>query len=144
MHVSPSKRPGAALVTSPNEAKRTSEDPGGPDLDLDLADFGFPVRNGENVRLDVTAAGRERAVNEPTLGWPSYERVFGVARVDPLTDASFNTSPLRDSDLTAVYRRDGIVDPAPRALYDCGAERVDSSEFRMLTGDGLEFGFRGV
>ena len=118
MHVSPSKRPGAALVTSPNEAKRTSEDPGGPDLDLDLADFGFPVRNGENVRLDVTAAGRERAVNEPTLGWPSYERVFGVARVGPLTDASFDTLPLSDLDPAAEFRREGIADTAPRALYN--------------------------
>ena len=80
---------------------------------------------------------RETQLTRPLWVWPGYERVSGVARVGPSTAASFITIPRRDSDPTMAFILDGLVDPASRTMYDCGAERVDSTEFWMAAGDGL-------
>ena len=64
-------------------------------MDVDSAGFGIPARNYDHSRLDVGIAGRENAINEPTLGWSGYEREYYVARVGPLNAASFNSTPIQ-------------------------------------------------
>ena len=77
----------------------------------------------------MTREGRENATIAPTLGWSSYERVFNVARVDPLVADSFNAIPLLALDPKTAYTREWNVDPVSRAFYDCRAEGVDPAEF---------------
>ena len=98
MHAPASKRPGEPLDNSSNKGKRTSMDPEGTDLEVDLADFGIPAGNGNQIRLDAKAAGRGNAIIAPTLGRPSYERVSNMARAEHLAGESFNAISMRDSD----------------------------------------------
>ena len=124
-----SERPGGPIVASSNKEKRAPKGPEKTDLDVKSADFGFPLGNDKHIRLDATGADRD---------WPNYERLFNFARVARLAGQTLNTTPSRDSDPGAACARQWEVDPVSKALYDCGAERADSSEFCMLSSGGAQ------
>ena len=125
LHTSTLGRPGGPLDATSNKGRRTFHEPEEMDLDLNLAGFGIPERNDDQIRLDATDQDREDAIDDPTLGWSSFERLYGLTRGTPLTAAS-----------TMAFRRKGRMDPISRPLYDCGTVKVDASGFWMLTSDG--------
>ena len=90
---STSKRPGEPLDASPDKEKRASKDPEDADLDVNVADFGIPSGNDNDIRLNVTGADRGSAVDSPTAGGPSFRRPFNSGGVARLTDETFNTVP---------------------------------------------------
>ena len=125
LHPSSPKPPGGPLDATSNKGQRFSREPEERDCYVNLADFGIPAHNDDHIRLGATDQDRENAINEPTLGWSSFERLYGLTRGTPLTAAS-----------TMAFRRKGRMDPISRPLYDCGTVKVDASGFWMLTSDG--------
>ena len=123
---SASKRPGAPVDTPPKKEQRASQGPDETSLDISLAEFGIPSWNDEHIRLDVQRADLEHAINFPTMGWSSFESLYGAPPGQHVTHEIF--------DPTTPYERKWGVGLVSIALRDAGAPLVNSSEFRMLNG----------
>ena len=79
------KRPGAPLDDASSKEQRTSKDPGGASLDINLSDYGIPPWNHKHFLLAVNLDDKARAIKCPTLGLPNFERLYTAKRVRNLT-----------------------------------------------------------
>ena len=103
-------------------------DPNGILGDISLAEFGIPSWNGDHIRLDVHVADMERTVEYHTLGWSSFERLYGAPPGQHATREIFDTTSSRGLDPTMRYERQWGVDPISTALHEASAPTVNASE----------------
>ena len=102
---SASRSPGAPLDTSSNKGQRTPMDHDDVSGDISLAEYSSPSWNESHVRLDMSIADMERAVEHPTLGWSSFERLSGASPGEHPTREIFDTTSSRGLDRTIRYGR---------------------------------------
>ena len=115
------KRPGEPLDTSPNKEHRETEDLDESTEDLNLADFGIPPWGDKHYRLNVNREDRDRAIHYPTLGWPSFEEIFGNVAGTHLAHRVFDAKPLRYPAPDTRFERMAGVDPVSPAPSEAGA-----------------------
>ena len=101
-----------------------------------LQAFALSPGGSDHIRLAVTPADRQRAIDSPTLGGSSFERIHSMPRGRPLRNPEFNTDVLVNMGPETEFARERRVDISSRALMVSGATLAPSSDFWVLQEDG--------
>ena len=83
---------------SGKKEQRTAKDEGKPGVGGGLTDFGISPEGDNQIRLAVTPADRQNAIDLPTQGWSGYGRLYNATPGKPLRGEAFRTAHQFNSD----------------------------------------------